>query len=370
MRNLIWKFNSLKKSYKIALTIAIITFLWMLSGALFNGNSYNDHRTIADREASKEAKLQTVRVLKVSAEQMMKNVSISGRTEASRMVEIKAETPGRVESVDFVKGSFAKKGTTLISLAVDDRESRYDKAKATLKEKEIAYNGKIKLQEKGLSSTSAVAVAKSSLEQAEADVETAKLNLEHTKIVAPFDGIVEDRYVEVGDFVSIGQNLIKHVDLNPIKAVGYFSENTRPNVSLGTRATIQFPHGKIIEGKITYISSSAHDATRTYRFEVKIPNEDEKITEGLTCSIKVDVATMTAHSISPSLIVLDDEGKIGIRTVDENNIVKFHEVDFLTDEQEKLWLSGLPDEFNIITVGQEYVKDGIEVMPIFEEEAE
>ena len=369
MIKIINKFNSLKKSYKIALIVALATLFWMLSGAIFNGAEHIDNRSISQRGSEIEKKLQTVRVMKVNSEKMMQNISISGKTVASRMVELKAETPGRVESVDFIKGSLATKGTNLISLAVDDRDSRLDKANANLEAKKITYNAKIKLQEKELSSSSAVAAAKSAMQQAEAEVEQAELTLAHTKIKAPFDGIIEDRYVEVGDVVSVGQNMAKIVDLDPIKAVGYLSENIRANVTLGSKATITFQN-KVIEGKISYIASSANEATRTYKFEVKIPNKDNAITEGLTCSIKIDVATLTAHSISPSLIVLSDKGEIGIRVINGGNIVRFLPVEFLTDENEKIWLSGLPDEFTIITVGHEYVKDGAEVLPIYEEETE
>ena len=363
------RLKSLKKSYKIAITIALITFLWVLSGAIFNSEEAVDSRSISQRETAAEANLQTVRVMDITSEKMMQSISLSGKTIASRMVNLKAETSGRVESVDFVRGSEAITGTTLISLAIDDRDSRLDKATANLEAKKITYNAKIKLQEKQLSSTSAVAAAKSAMQQAEAEVELAELNLAHTKIKAPFDGIIEDRFVEVGDFVSIGQNLIEIVDLNPIKAVGYVSENIRANVSIGSKATVVFNH-KEVEAVISYISSSADEATRTYKFEVKIPNEDNSLTEGLTCSIKVDVATLTAHSISPSLIVLNDQGEIGIRVINEENIVKFLPVEFLTDENEKIWLSGLPDEFTIITVGHEYVKDGSEVLPTYEEDEE
>lgn len=360
------KLIQMRRSYKIALSIAVITIVWMLTG-VFKTSETVEPRTIKQQMSERETQVQTVRVMNITSEQMMQSVSMSGKTEASRTVNLKAETSGRVESIDFEKGTCAKKGTILASLAIDDRESQYNKAVANLKAKKIAYDAKIKLQEKKLSSSSAVAIAKSDLEQAEAEVETAKLNLAHTKIKAPFDAIVEDRFVEVGDFVNIGQNTLKIVDLNPIRAVGYISENIRSNVNIGNKATVIFPN-KTVEGEISYISSSANEATRTYKFEVEIPNNDTSITEGLTCTIKVDVATLTAHSISPSLLVLNDKGILGIRVVNENNIVKFLPVEFLTDENEKIWLSGLPNEFKIITVGQEYVKDGVEVIPTYEDE--
>ncbi|MCT4574987.1 MAG: efflux RND transporter periplasmic adaptor subunit [Alphaproteobacteria bacterium] len=358
------KFKNMKQSHKIAVIVAVITTLWMLSGALSNKESI-DSRSIAQKEAESGDKLQTVRVMDITSEQMIQNVSIAGKTKSHRTVTIKSETSGRVESIDFSKGAFAKEGTSLISLAVDERKSTYEKAMSNLQAKKINYEARLKLQEKKLTSNSAVALAKSELEQATADVESAKLDLEHTKIKSPFNGIIEDRFVEVGDYVGVGTDLAKIVDLNPIKAVGYLSENIRENVKVGSNATVILSN-KTVQGKITYIASSADEATRTYKFEVAIPNEDNKITEGLTCTIRVDVVTLNAHSISPALIVLNDVGEIGVMTVTEDNIVKFIPANFLTDENERLWLNGLPDNFTIITVGHEYVKDGTKVITTYE----
>jgi len=362
------KFHKARISYKIALIIILITFIWMFSGVFVSREKY-ENRTITERNAVAESQLQTVRVMKVSSEQMMQNVSLFGKTESYREVELKTEESGRVESIDFEKGSFAREGTVILSLAVDDRKNLLDKAESDLKSKQISYEAKLSLKEKGLSSNSAVSSAKSDLELAKANVEKAKLDLEHTKIKAPFDGIIEDRYVEIGDVVSTGQSVVKIVDLDPIKVVGYISENIRNRVKLGNKVIVEFPNiNRIVESKISYLASSANSATRTYKFEIEIPNKDSRFTEGLTCNIKVNIAKMNAHSIPTSLIVLNDKGILGIRTIDEDNIVHFLPVDFLTDSNEQIWLSGLPENFTVITVGQDFVKEGVKVNPIYEEE--
>jgi len=368
MKFLIQKIHDIKTSYKLSLIITLITFIWIFSGIVFKAPDNYDTRTVAEKMQERTEKLQTVRVKKISAQNMMQSISLSGKTESLRTVELKTETSGRVKSIDFKEGTTAKEGTTIISLEIDNRKSLVDRTQANLKEKEIAYKAKIKLQEKELTSISAVAKAESELKLAKSQHEIAKLNYEHTQVKAPFNGIVEDIYVEVGDFVSIGQPIAKIVDLDMIKAVGYLSENLRSSVKTGTEALVSFPNGQTLEGKITYISSSSDNPTRTYKFEISMPNKKKAITEGLTCTIKLQVATRIAHSILPSLLVLNDEGKIGIRTIGKNNIVEFHEVEILTDESEQIWLSGLPEEFTLITVGQEYVKQGSKVIPLYEEE--
>ena len=68
-----------------------------------------------------------------------------------------------------------------------------------------------------------------------------------------------------------------------------------------------------------------------------------------------------------SALTLDDEGQLGLRTVDADNRAKFLPVTLLRDTREGVLVSGLPDKVSVITVGQEYVTDGVPVQPVFEE---
>ena len=72
---------------------------------------------------------------------------------------------------------------------------------------------------------------------------------------------------------------------------------------------------------------------------------------------------MLAQRVSPALFALDDRGEIGIRVIDENNIVHFHSVQIISEDPDGVWVTGLPNETNLITVGQEMVVAGERVDP-------
>ena len=72
---------------------------------------------------------------------------------------------------------------------------------------------------------------------------------------------------------------------------------------------------------------------------------------------------MLAQRVSPALFALDDRGEIGIRVIDENNIVHFHNVANYQRGSDGVWVTGLPNETNLITVGQEMVVAGERVDP-------
>ncbi len=75
----------------------------------------------------------------------------------------------------------------------------------------------------------------------------------------------------------------------------------------------------------------------------------------MTLDIDIPLQMTEAHSLPPSILVLSQEGKIGVRTVDEKNRVRFIPVDILTDSPQGVWVSGLPETVRVISVGQEYV---------------
>ena len=71
--------------------------------------------------------------------------------------------------------------------------------------------------------------------------------------------------------------------------------------------------------------------------------------------------------LPPSALTLNDNGELGVRTVGDSNIVEFFPVDLVRDTPTGMWLSGLPDEAQVIVIGQEFVKDGVEVKPHLQE---
>jgi multidrug efflux system membrane fusion protein len=91
---------------------------------------------------------------------------------------------------------------------------------------------------------------------------------------------------------------------------------------------------------------------------VEVPNPDFSLRAGITSELMVPVGTRDAHRISPAALVLDDEGELGVRTVNAGDIVEFHQVEVISEGADGIWITGLPDQVNLITVGQEVVFDG------------
>ncbi len=84
----------------------------------------------------------------------------------------------------------------------------------------------------------------------------------------------------------------------------------------------------------------------------------------MTAEAAIPVAAMTVHRLSPGVLTLDDDGAVGVRTVDPDNRVVFMPVSIAMQDAEGFWVTGLPETVTVITVGQEYVSDGQLVEPV------
>ena len=99
---------------------------------------------------------------------------------------------------------------------IEDRNALLAEASALVKQREIEFVAAQKLAQKGFRSGTKLAEARALLDAARARAKTIRIDLSKTTITAPFRGILEARYVEKGDFVKIGDNIAKIVDLDPI----------------------------------------------------------------------------------------------------------------------------------------------------------
>lgn len=343
----------------VAVLIGVSMIAWMLSGQIAPNSSIEAQEpTVVRDEADGEDKLALVRAMSSAAEEHVVHLAVRGQTQANRTVAVKSEISGKVEAVPGEKGRRVKTGETLCRIAVDARRDELFEARAELESAKLEYDGAVDLKARGLQSDVNVARAKSALEKARARVRRTELALQNTRIVAPFDGIVESQPVEVGDFLNAGGTCVTVMEIDPILVTGEVAEKNIAEVQLGDTVEVQLITGEKMTGRLTFIARSPDATTRTYPVEVTVENPGENIRAGLTASLKVPLGEELAHLISPASLVLNDEGTMGVRTVDDDNVVHFTPVKVVSEGPDGVWVKGLPDEVNIITVGHEDVFEG------------
>ena len=247
--------------------------------------------------------ISSVTVLKSTAQKHAKKIKVSGITEADKLIKIRTEVSGTVVSRPVKQGQFVKKDQLICQLYNAGRTS-------------------------------------------------------YPKVNAPFDGYLETFSVKEGDYLNIGAVCATIIDPDPMRLVAEVSEKEISLVKVGAKAFAKLITGKRIGGIVSFVSTSANKGTRTFRVEIEVENSDRSIRDGVSAEIVILGSEILAHKISPSILMLGDAGELGIRTVNENNQVEFNPVQILEDTIEGIWISGLPEQTRIITIGQEYVFQG------------
>jgi len=348
-----------RKPWIIAVVIVTILTLWMLSGLTSQAENVESITKLENKALTK------VRVEKRQATEIASLIELHGRTEADRKAKLSSETSGRVESILVKRGERVKQSQIIIKLAVKDKELRLQQAKATLKQRELEYQAAKTLRKSGLTAQTQMAEKQANLELARAEVEQTKLDIAYTEIRAPFDGIFNERFVEVGDLLSIGTEIGEILDVTPIIVRGNIPELSVADVSLGQIGTAELITKQSVSGKVRYLSASSDDSTHTFKVELALDNSEQNIPVGVSATIKLQTHLVYAHKLSPAALSLSKNGGLGVKVIDADNRVIFKQVEIVRSEKDGVWLSGLAANENIITVGQGFVDDGDTVEPDF-----
>ncbi len=282
---------------------------------------------------------------------------LRGRTEAHRKVDVMAETSGLVASEPLRSGSRVAKGDVLCQLDAGSRAAELAEKRARLAQAQVDSDAAERLAEKGYTAETTAMAQKAALEAAQFNVRKVELDIERLKIKAPFDGVLETDTAELGQLLQPGGVCATVIELDPIKIIGFAPETDVDKLRVGQAAGARLISGQQVHGVINFVSRSADQTTRTFKVEITADNADESIRDGVTADILIPLEGSIAHFAPQAALTLDDDGRLGVRLA-VDGVARFAPVEILRDEPEGVWLKGLPDEADIIIVGQEYVSDG------------
>lgn len=325
-----------------------------------HGEGPDPHLTIAERVAETTgaaAPAQSVRTVTYQAQPMAIEVPLRGRTQAKTMVSVVPQTSGTVTEVLVQKGQTVAEGDVLCRLDKGDRQAAVAQAEAAVATAKTALDSNVELRKKGLEPANSGLQLEATLKQAQATLDNAVTELARTDVKATIAGSVQDPLAQVGSMASSASPCATIVQLDPMLFKTQVPEARMAYAKVGLSATVKTVTGQSVEGKVSYLSSVADEATRSFAAEIEIPNADGKVLDGVTAQAIVNVGTAPAHLLPQSVLTLDDEGVLGIRAV-ENNKVAFYAVTVVQDTREGVWVTGLPPTVDVITVGQEFVIPG------------
>lgn len=369
----------MSRSILLALIIVAIAAVWMISGQ-FSGSGATSHAAVAEdtetptttaphqSENSQTDDLphqpeDLIVTTEISiAQPFHSNLTLYGQTQAHRRVILKSRTEGSIQEIPLTKGQFIEKDAVIAKLSSDARQQNLRKAQANAAHRQIEYKAAVKLSRSGYAAATKKASSQAALADALAAVSQAKLDITFSQIKTPFSAILNQTYVEIGDFVQVGTEIAELLELNPILAAVDVTEQKVGSLEIGQMAEAHFINGEKRQGVISYISRRASSETRTFRVEITLDNPDNKIPDQTSVEIRIPFNHQRAHFVSPSILTLNADGQIGIK-FDQNGVAGFYAVNILQDTQQGMWVSGLPEKVSLITNGQEFISVGTPINP-------
>lgn len=355
-----------RRSKWLAALLVVALVAWMGSGYLLPGSS-GDEAAAPGRDAAPEAVSVAVRASR--AESVTTVFVAEGEGVPERDTQVRAETSGSVAEVPVRKGADVRAGDVIARIAPAQREADLARAEEELARARRDYENAETLLERGVATVDRVAETRAALAAAEAQLASAREALRDTAIRAPFDGRLEALTVESGEFVQAGAAVARVVDLDPLTVTVRVPQQILAGVQTDQAAEVRFITGETRPGTVSFVAAAADAETRTFAAEIEVENADGAIPAGLSARVRVPTGEVEAHFLSPAILSLDPDGRLGVKVVEEDDRVAFHPVEIVRAETDGVWVSGLPAEARIITVGQGFVNAGEKVAPRPESEA-
>jgi len=355
----------INKNVKIAGFVAIAVTAWMVTG-VFN-----------EPEAPKKrAELKTVQVLakQVSPEQFTPQINVVGRTKVADEVDLVAEVSGKVHKINFSQGDSVKAGDLMLTLENDYRKDNLNSATEELKSAKLKLDIANNLAKQAYKAKTDLADRQAEYTRSLSNLTNAKREYENSFVNAPISGFVEEKNVSLGDYVKEDTVLYKIISQDEMLLVGYLSQNQIAKVKLDQKAYGIFNDGHRVDGVVSFIAQKADENTKTYKMEVTVKRKTDafKVREGLTIKIFIPSADVNVYKVPHSAMVITDDGKVGVRIVNEENIVEFKESTLIKDSHDFQYVSlesvSEKQTVNLITRGQVDVQDGMTVEVSFSDE--
>ena len=358
----------MNRSVILSICLAIIATIWVLSGSFSSSEDLSEENESSELEATEKSLPNfKVKVQTRFAEKMQDQIVLQGAMEAAREIEIRAETQGIIDKIHARKGDQLQSGQAILSLAINDREARLEKAKAELRVSQTELASSKSLRDKKMISENQHQQNIADVVASEAEVKEIEVEIKQTNISAAFKGVLNDVHVELGDFVSPGSSIATLVDQDWVTITAQVPQQHIAKIRVGQDVEATLLNGVKLTGKINYISSSADLATRTFLIEAKAENIADVKYFGQSARVRIYLGERLAYLLSPSLLNLSNDGDLQVKILDQEKRVISQNVTMIRSDNEGLWLAGLPERIELITVGQGFVSDGETVDPVYDD---
>jgi len=375
-----------------------VIILVLLLGIFLSGNNKFSFGT-SDSEENKASPAVSGKIsVKVQEAQLIKKASVKTYKATLEPFEeglVSSKASGKVVEVLFENGDAVKQGDVLVRLDGRDIENQLDAAETQLavskanlqkleanlelaeqnyrREKELYAEGattKASLDNAELTLKMAradVATANKNIELAQVNIDTLRDNLADTVIKAPINGLVDEKTVNVGQFVSPGTVLGKVKQITPIYAVIEVNQTDLNLIKIGQKARVKVDGSKnTFEGTVRTMDVSANPSSRVFECKILLDNPDRFLKPGIFAKAEILSGQEEEVIMLPIAALAGNEGSYYV-FANENGVARKRNISIgdITDDLVEI-KSGIEKGEAVIITNVNMLQDGDAVTVIAE----
>jgi RND family efflux transporter MFP subunit len=338
------------RTFNLVLTALV---LLLLPGGLAAGavRYYHNKQDVAATAEAHRNAVPNVRVAVVRASDEMMTVSLPATTTAFEAANIFARTSGYIEKRYVDIGDQVKAGTLLADITAPELDHQIAQAQATLTQDQAALHqteashelarvtnardsnlvkqGWLTLQQGDndrltlAAQESAVDVARSNIAAQQAQIRILSQEKAYQRVIAPFDGVVTQRYIDNGSLVQSGSTMMfTMMHSNVIRIQLYVPQDEAFGVAPGVQAVVHVPEipNRNFPGTVTRIARALQPGSRTLLTEIDVPNPDGALSPGIYCIVDLHIPRKTPSFVVPADAIIFNENGLHVAVVDNGTV--------------------------------------------------
>jgi membrane fusion protein, multidrug efflux system len=344
-------------------TIGIIILLLLVAGVVIQLRS--GYRKI-NKAGTLSGKSNIVYVTVAPVEENETNIllHLTGTLYPVKELDLAAQAQGQITFLDAEPGAYKTEGSTIAiidndlrQLAVHSAEINDAKLKRDLERSQNLYNG-------GTLTRQQFEDAKDAYDYAKIQLDQARKQLADATVIAPFHGVITEKYVEQGAYINPGNPIISLENLSILKIKINVSEATIYKLKTGNEATVSteiYP-GQEFQAKVTYVGS-AGDASHNYPLELEFANSDQyPLKAGTFVNVSLDLPGQSRALSIPREALVGSTQNASVY-VAENGKAILRKITVQSNAGDDLQvISGLNKGEQVIVSGQINLTDGMGII--------
>ncbi len=345
--------------------LGVGALLALFAGLAFGAWRYEtqQHEAIATAERHADF-VPNLRVATVKASDSTMLVTLPGTTSAFTQANIFARAGGYIDKRNVDIGDHVKEGQLLAQITAPELDHQIAQAEATLgqteaalrqnqanadlssatwqRDKPLVEKGWVTLQQGDVdrlglqAQQAAVGVAQSNIAAQQAQLSVLRQRKDYQSVVAPFDGVITQRNIDVGSLVQAdatsGTFMFTIMQDNVIRTQVYVPQDEAFGLGPGVDAVVRVPEipGRTFPGRVTRIADALQPGTRTLLTEIDVPNPDGALDPGIYCTVELHIPRKVPSLIVPADAIIFNADGLHVAVL-ENGTAHFRKVTVTRD---------------------------------------